>query len=307
VSRVLNKRPGVKPHTREAVLKAMVALNYRPDAAARELSLGQGHVIGLNVSPGSRRLVPFFALFLEHLEAQLRASGLRYHEIPNGANGMPEWLPDGVVLFGVHDDDPRVPYLQDRDVPLVLVGRGNGVRWVAPDDEDGGYQATAHLVRLGHRRIAHVYGDLHSQASHHRYAGYLRALSEAGIAPDDALLRDGELTSLGAYRAVRKMIESKSTDFTAMFAASDEMAVGAIAALEDCGLRVPADVSVVGYDDLPEIGEQLSTIHQDIGMLAATVVQLITEALAGKPVRHVVLPVHLVARSTTSRIRDPSG
>ncbi len=302
VSRVLNKRPGVKSFTQQRVLEAMKRLNYLPDTAARELSLGKMATIGLNVGAGSRRLIPFFMLFLEHLTTHVQADGFRFREIPTGPHGLPEFLTDGLVLFGAHDDDPRISYLQDRNIPFVLVGRANGVRWVMPDDYDGGLQATRHLIRLGHREILHLSGLMNNQAFHDRYSGYLHALEESGVSPEKEYLLDGEFSSLGAYRAVRKAREG-GLEFSAIFAASDEMAIGAIAALEDLGLDVPLDVSVVGFDDLPEIGENLTTIHQDIDRIAETAVILLKEAFEGAPVRHEVIPVQLIARSTTSRRR----
>ncbi len=107
---------------------------------------------------------------------------------------------------------------------------------------------------------------------------------------------------LGAYRALRRALDA-GRRFSAVFAASDEMAQGAVAALEDAGLGVPRDVSVVGFDDLPEFGEGLTTVRQDIGKVAETAVTLLKEGLAGKPVRHEVIPVQLVVRGTTARRR----
>jgi LacI family transcriptional regulator len=157
-------------------------------------------------------------------------------------------------------------------------------------------------LRLGHHEIVHVSGLMNNQSFQDRYQGYCDALEAAGIAVRRDFLLDGDFTTLGAYRAVRRALE-QGLRFSAVFAASDEMAIGAIAALEDMGLRVPLDVSVVGFDDLPEIGEGLTTVRQDIGKIAATVVALLKEGLQGMPVRHEVVPVQLIVRGTTSRRR----
>lgn len=302
VSRVLNDRPGVKAQTRSQVLATIKKLDYRPDVAARELSFRQTTRIGLNIAAGSRRLHPFFMLFLEHLISELQSDGFRLEEIPSNDAGLPERLTDGMVLFGAHDDDPRIPYLQKHHLPFVLIGHAEGVRWVMPDDYQGGLQATRHLLRLGHRDILHVSGLMNNQAFHDRYLGHCDALNEAGHDVQPQYLVDGDFTSLGAYRAVRQAFE-RGLSFSAIFAASDEMAVGCLAALEDLGLRVPLDVSVVGFDDLPEIGAGLTTIRQNIGHLAALAVTLLREALDGKPMRHEVLPVRLIVRATTARRR----
>ena len=303
VSRVLNKRAGVRLETREAVLATVERLAYRPDVAARELSFRQTTRIGLSISKASRRLTPFFMLFLEHLVTELQSGGYRVEEIPTRSDGLPAHLGDGMVLFGAHDDDPRVPYLQENDVPFVLVGHQSGVRSIMPDDHDGGVQATNHLLRLGHREILHVGGPRHAQVAFDRSAGYVAALETAGLLADDSFLLDGDFSSLEAYRVLRTAY-AQGLRFSAVFAASDEMALGVLAALEDLGLNVPGDISVVGFDDLPEIGEGLTTVRQDIGDIAARAVKLLKEGLRGEPLRSETVPVKLIVRGTTARKRS---
>ncbi|MFW5729507.1 MAG: LacI family DNA-binding transcriptional regulator [Spirochaetota bacterium] len=303
VSRVLNRHSAVRPTTRQRVLSVMQELNYEPDLVARELSRGSGPIIGLSVGAGSRRLIPFFMLFLEHLAEATQEQGFRFEEIPTDANGLPRYTTDALVLFGAHEDDTRVPYLQEKQTPFVLVGHREGVRWIAPDDIDGGYQAGRHLARLGHRRILHLSGFMPGQAAADRLTGFRRALDEAGVVLRSDHILDGRFTALDAYRCTLRYYRNGG-DATAVFAASDEMAVGAMAALEDLGLQVPGQVSVVGFDDLPEFGENITTIRQDIALLAGTSVELVKEAMAGKPVRHELIPVHLVARNTSARAAD---
>ena len=300
VSRVLNERPGVSPATKAAVLEVVSRLGYRPDSAARQLSGGRGNRIGFHVSQRSGRFSPFYMLFMEFLVAEFQRAGYRVEDVPSRPDGLPAGLPDGLVLLGVHDDDLRIPYLESRGVPFVLEGHAPGRRWVRADDYGGARAATEHLLRLGHTDVVHVSGDPVGQAAFDRLRGYRDALQGAGLPALPPL--DGAFTVLGAYRAVRRFLET-GTPFTAVFAASDEMAQGAIAALEDAGLRVPADVSVVGFDDLPEFGEGLTTVRQDVAQVAGTAAALLQEALSGLPVRHAVVPVQLVVRKTTSRRR----
>jgi LacI family transcriptional regulator len=302
VSRVLNNRSGVHARTRQAVLSAMQSLEYRPDQAARELSFRQTTKVGLSVGLGSRRLIPFFMLFLEHLITELQNDGYRLEEIPTRKDGLPERLTDAMILHGAHDDDPRIHHLQKQKIPFVLVGHCDGVRWVMADDYNGGLEATRHLLRLGHTELLHVSGLMTNQAFHDRYRGFQDALKKAGIKPKRDWLLDGDFTTLSAYRVVRKAYE-KGSKATAIFAASDEMALGAIAALEDVGLKVPLDVSVVGFDDLPELGEKLTTVRQDIQALAARTVALLKEGLRGEAVRHELIPIQLMVRGTTARKR----
>lgn len=302
VSRVLNGRPGVKAATKVVVLEAVTRLEYRPDTAARQLSGGRAKRIGFHVSAHNSRFSPFYMLFMEHLIAGFEGDGFRLDDIPSRPDGLPAKLPDGIVLFGVHDDDLRIPYLEAQGVPFVLEGHALGQRWVRADDLSGGRQATEHLVRLGHADILHLGGDLSGQAAFDRLRGHRDVLVENGLTALEPL--NGGFSVLGAYRAVRRALDA-GTHFSALFAASDEMARGAITALEDAGLRVPRDVSVVGFDDLPEFGEGLTTVRQDIAKVAETAVALLKEGLAGEPVRHEVVPVQLVVRGTTAR-RRPS-
>lgn len=298
VSRVINNRQGVKEKTRQTVLKVIEQLDFQPDRIARELSFRQPPRVGLHIR-GIRRLTPFYMLFLEHLIDNLQADGYLIEKVPSRPDGLPEYLTESMILFGAHADDPRPHYVQEQGIPFVLIGHQEGLRWVAPDDYDGGLQATRHLLRLGHETILHVTGTLTTQGEFDRYRGYKAALDEAGYEPKRAHLLDGKFTSLGAYRAVRKAVEA-GTEFSAVFAASDEMAVGTIAALEDTGLAVPTDISVVGFDDLPEVGNHLTTIKQDLSQIAATAVTLLKESLKGAEVRHEVVPVQLVVRGTTA-------
>ena len=303
VSRVLNNRPGVNSYTKGRVLDSMKRLGYRPDQAARELSFARNTTIGLHVAYGVGRLQPFFALFLSHLAAELRDSGLRFEEIGSLKNGLPDRILDGMVLFGAHDADPRIPYLREKQIPFVLLGHADGVSCVAADDIDGGRQAADHLMQLGHRKIACILGGLHSQGEYDRLNGFQERLSTSGIALDEEHILDGEFTSLGGYRAMRRALEA-GCDATAVFAASDEMAIGAIAAAEDHGLRVPLSLSVVGFDDIEGIaGNRLTTVRQSIGDLAHHAVVLLQDELSGTPSGKKVLPVQLVVRQSTARLR----
>lgn len=303
VSRVANGRPGVHKDTRQKVVQAMRSLGYLPDMVFRELAFGQGSTVGLNVGSGSPRITSFgFVLLLNHLNRDIQERGLKFMEIPNAANGFPEWTADAMILMGAHDDDPRIPHLIEKDVPFVLLGHCDGVRWIMSDDYDGGYQSGSHLLRLGHTRIIHLTGFMHNQTYHDRYNGFRSAMNEAGVNHSTDYNLDGEFTALGGYRAVRKALE-REMEFTAVAAMSDEMALGAIAAINDAGLHVPSDISVIGFDDLPEIGSNLTTIRQDIGAIGKATIELLQEALVGDPVRHIKLPVHLIARQTTARRR----
>jgi len=306
VSRAINNRAGVNPNTRLRVLEAAAALGFEADRAARELSIRRPITIGLTVAHGYRRLTPFFILFSERLHAHLGRNGLRLDDIPSGTDGLPLRDAGAFVLLGAHPDDPRIDHLQHLRRPFVLVGHHQGVRCIASDDEQGGRLAAEHLLRLGHKRLIHVRSDPHSQASADRARGFHGALDEAGIHGAPTLIsEDG--SALGAYRTLRRHLESLAAAGeplpTALFAGSDELASGCIAAASDLGVRVPFDLSVVGFDDLPEIGEHLTTIHQDFDALAQGTLTLLHEAIDAQPVRSVRLSVNLLSRGTTAERR----
>lgn len=304
VSRALNQRSGVHPLTRQRVFEAVERLGYDPDRAARELSNRRPVTVGLSVAHGHRRLIPFFVLFLEHLLDGLASGGFRIRDVPTDDDGLPSELVDAYVLLGAHPDDPRIVHLQAKGIPFVLVGHKEGVRSVAADDVGGGRMAAEHLLRLGHRELLHVTADLHSQAPADRAHGFAEAIRAAGVSPRPPLVGD-RLDALSAYRALRAHLEAMDASErpTAIFASTDEAAVGCIAAANDLGLRVPHDLSVIGFDDMPEIGVGLSTVRQDIGRLAKVAIELLHEGLQGAAVRSVRLPVHLLSRGTTAERR----
>lgn len=299
VSRVLNGRPGVHPETRERVLEVVQRLAYTPMQAARELT-GHTETVGILLAPEVRHYIPYYLLFFEHLAEAVWREGMRLEEIPTDPVGLPLKAARAYVLMGAHDHDPRLERLAAQGIPFALIGVYPGTFCVAPDDLAGGYMATRHLLELGHRDILHLTGQPQHQAGRERLAGYRNALSAYGVGYREELVLDGDFSTLTAYRRLRRAWEG-GLRFSAVFAASDEMAVGALAALEDVGVSVPLEVSVVGYDDLPEIGSMLTTVRQDIAEIARTAVGLLKEGMAGAQPRGVRVPVQLVVRGSSSR------
>ncbi len=301
VSRALNGRGGVHPETRRRVLATATELAYDPDRAARELSNRRSVAVALSVAHGYPRLTPFFVLFLQRFSDHLADSGLRVQDVPTGSDGLPERDADAFVLLGAHPDDPRIAHAERLGRPFVLVGHHPGVRCVAPDDEAGGRLAAEHLLRLGHESLLHVSAMPHSQAYADRARGFDEAV-RAALQRSSALAVADDGTPLSGYRALRAHLEAGSCP-TGIFAASDELASGCMTAAADLGVRVPSDVSIVGFDDLPEVGTRLTTIRQDIDALARETVTLLREALQGERIRSLRLPVSLVSRGTTAERR----
>jgi DNA-binding LacI/PurR family transcriptional regulator len=171
---------------------------------------------------------------------------------------------------------------------------------------------------LGHRRIAHLTGgpidqtapmylETFGQTAQVRLEAYRMVLEDSGLKFDPELVLDGQFSELGAYRAITRSLEA-GLDFTALACASDEMALGAMQALEDRGLRIPEDISVTGFDDLPlePVRSRLTTVHQPLRLLGHTAATIMLELLEGKPARGQLLPVRLVVRSSSGPVRAES-
>ena len=315
VSRVLNARDGVNGETRAEVQRIVAELGYVPDPGARKLARQGRHQVGLAISSDDVLYAPYYAILLDALQERLILEGYAVRVLETSPDGLPSEDADGLVLLGVHLDDPRPAKLLARGTPFVMVGRMHldaheneleGVAWVDIDNAKGLTEAVRHVVKLGHTRIAHLAGSNTGQATLERQDAYLIGLSEADLPLDRKLVWDGEFTTLGGYRAVRRAL-AEGLEFSAIVASSDEMAVGAIAALEDAGLRVPWDVSVTGFDDLPLAAMHrpaLTTVHQPIREVGRYAAALLLERMAGKPARSKLLPTHLVVRASSAAMRS---
>ncbi len=303
VSRVINGHANVAALTRERVQEVMSRLGYAPDPAAQHLSWRTGHTLGLSLASDDPLLSPYHVLFREAVERHTAPLGVQPVFLRGDLREVRR-LPSAVLVLHAVEDDPRLNFLRERHVPAVLIGHQPGFCWVAPDDEGGAHLATSELLQAGHRRLAYL-GRGPSQVARDRERGFLRAAHTAGA---EVTVLEADFTVLSGYRAVRRAWES-GVRFTGCFAQSDESAVGAVAALEDLGLRVPRDVSVVGFDGLPELPLplRLTTVAQDIPRLVRTALDLMQEAMSGQPPRGEFVPVHLVPGATVSSASGASS
>jgi LacI family transcriptional regulator len=309
VSRALNDRERVSPETRAAVLEIVKRTGFVPDVGARRLARGTRQLV--SVTPLSVTTIrnPYYAYLLDAIQARLFERGFVARVI-DPEDAVASSACAGFIVPGIHLDDASVRALQGRGLPLAVVGRvEGGIPWVDVDNYGGIRAVMDHLFKLGHRRIAHVTGVPIGQVAQTRLDAYRDALQTHAIPFDPKRLLDGGFTELHAYRAVRAALETTpELPFTAIAAASDEMALGAIHALHDLGYRVPHDVSVTGTDDFEFVrsfAPALTTMHQPIGEVGRTASDLLLEALEGAPVRTVVLPTRLVIRGSTSPVVLP--
>jgi LacI family transcriptional regulator len=328
VSRALNGYPDVGEATRERVLALAQELDYTPDSAARRLVTRRSHVVGVILDTGEGHPDlghPFFHEVLIGVKEQLGAEGydllLFASEHPGGGFGAHSYLKrcrhhgvDGVVLMGINADDPEVERLARSSLPCVSVDvevAGRGTAWVISDSGEGAKLAVEHLVSLGHRRIATIAGMMDTNPGRERLRGFQRAMAATGLDYDDELVAYGDFYYESGVAAMERLL-SEPDPPTAVFAASDMMALGAMRAIHAAGLSVPGDVSVVGFDDIPMAAmahPPLTTVRQDKVGLGTRAAQTLLERIAAADAEangevtatRVTLPVSLVTRESTAR------
>ncbi|MER7277235.1 LacI family DNA-binding transcriptional regulator [Dactylosporangium sp. NPDC000244] len=315
VSRVSNGHSAVVESTRQQVLAAMRELGYRPNSAARALRYGQFNTIGVILfglsSTGNSRTV-------EAIATHAAAAGYAITLIPVGVptqdnvlgafTRMDELAVDGVVvIMEVHLLDAGTVALPP-GAHVVVVDSDAGDRYpvVDTDQADGARQAVRHLLDLGHPTVHHVAGPEESYAASRRADAWRSVLSSAGRPIPD--LRRGDWSARSGYEAGLALAADPSC--TAVFAANDQMALGVLRACHESGRPVPAEVSVVGFDDIPDAASYLpplTTVHQDFAEVGRRCVQALLAQISDSPAHPGtdLVPTRLITRASTAPY--PSG
>jgi DNA-binding LacI/PurR family transcriptional regulator len=310
VSLVMRGSPSVSEERRAAVLAAAEELGYRPNVVARSLVQRQSKHLGVMISDFHN---PFFADLVSGLEDRANSEGYRLimntgrrvnSEEEEAIGSLIELQVDGLILAGARVP-MRVIESAAASVPVVLVSRSSrkpNIDVVVNDDRIGSGLAVEHLVGLGHRRIAHIDGGYGANAVPRRL-GYEAAMRRFGLGDHIQTVRAAFTAEAGA-EGVHELCRRREPP-TAIFVCNDRAAVGALGALDQRGLRVPEDVSVVGYDGisigaLPQI--QLTTVLQPRVEMGRTAVEVLLERLRGErtTARRVVMPPRLIVRGTTA-------
>jgi LacI family transcriptional regulator len=319
VSRALNGYADVNPETRERIIRLARELDYTPAAAARSLKTQRSQVIGVFLETGEGHpdlQHPFFHEVLVGLKNAIGSGGydllLFASENPGNGYGTHSYLKrcrhhnvEGAVLMGMDPADPEIRQLVRSDVPTVGVDvevAGPATTYVISDNVDGAARVVRHFHAIGHRRIATITGLLETRPGADRLRGYRQALQACGLAYRDEYVAYGDFYAESGRRAMADLLTLDEPP-TAVFAASDMMALGAIRAVSDAGLSVPADVSVIGYDDIQLAGHMnppLTTVRQDKAGLGATAGSALVQLIDGKLVAESsVLAVELIQRGST--------
>ena len=264
VSFVLNNVSGVSisEATRKRVLNAAKKLNYHPNTAGKKLVSGKSDTIGLVLCQSPEQIstdafLPQVILGIEQAALQQGYHVLLKPVDPNDIGGYTRLIKenhvDGILLSGPRLDDKAILRLHKEGVPIMLLGQlpGTNIPFVDIDTTAGAQMAVHHLIELGHKCIAMITNaPLNYTSAQQRRDGYIQALQKDNLSVDETLIKEGNYTPESGFHAMSALLELKPC-VTAVFVASDVVAMGALLAIKKAGLRVPADVAIVGFDDIP--------------------------------------------------------
>ncbi|MBY5980013.1 LacI family DNA-binding transcriptional regulator [Ferrimonas balearica] len=316
VSHVLNETRFVSEDAKARVMQAVAALNYVPNTVARSLKGGSSRVLGMLVTDTNN---PFYADLIQWVDrvAYRHGYNLMLCNTQGNADRARDYLAmlaqrrvDGMLLMSSDTQQETMADLSERlAMPAVVMDSAPaeaGYDRILDDSEMGGELAVTHLIEQGHQRIGLLAGPLSKRNSQSRLSGYRHALTKAGLAADDNWVCSDELSFEGGYRAMHALLARKQ-QLTAVFASNDLMAMGAMRALMEAGLRVPEDVSVVGYDDIPAArycNPPLTTVRQPMEALAEQALSMLLDRIRepSLPGRQVVLPPALVGRDSVAPV-----
>jgi LacI family transcriptional regulator, galactose operon repressor len=319
VSRVVNDHPNVRASVRKRVLEVIESAGYHPNAAARTLASQRSWMIGLVLprSVSSFFTDPYFPRLTQGVAQACNQYNYTLALFLVGTNEDEEkiyprvsrkGLLDGILVQSGQIGDQLIDRLVNSNIPLVIAGRpfqSKDVSYIDVDNINAAYNAVSHLVRLGYQRIGTITGMADSSVTIDRKEGYLKAMVERGRDVDQALIAEGDFTDAGGYYAMQRLLPAKPD---AVFAASDLMALGAMRAVREAGLRIPDDVAFVGFDDLPLAvlpEPQLTTVRQPIYQFGFKAVEILIDLIENgiEPARRILLDTELIIRGSCGASR----
>jgi LacI family transcriptional regulator len=311
VSRVFAGRAAVAPDTRREVLESARALGYRPNTVARALATQEADTIALLLPDITN---PFFPSLVKELQAEAGKAGLTLLlcDTEDDVDVERRYLDtllskqiSHVLVIGLRLDRAGIEEYTAAGLTFVALDRAipsSDALLVQSDNREGARMAVRHLVDLGHERIAHLAGPSGLSVSRDRARGYRDALEAAGIAHDPALVLGGAFSEEGGAQALDQLLAT-GVEHTAIFAANDLIAIGALFAAHERGLRVPEDLSIVGFDDVSltrYTSPQITTVRQNVPAIARAAVGFVQDEVPARRRRKVTLPVRLEIRQSTA-------
>jgi len=313
VSRVINEKGEVSPEARAHVEKAIAELDYQPNAIARSMIRGRTHTLGF-IAPN---LVDYtFACLAEGATSEARQRGYFLMSIATQKEEeVGVWCDEiigsgraeGIIAANPYAEERHKYFerLAERGAPVVFFGANwymGKVSSVQGGNEEGAYLAAHHLISLGHTRITMLAGPLNEDSTQRRSRGFARALEEAGLEVSPELVASGDWSASSGYDAMQHWLHTDRL-FTALFAQNDRMAVGAIRAARQHGRRVPEDLAVVGFDDIPlatYFDPPLTTVYQDFFLQGREGARILIETIENpsRAPENIIIPSQLVVRES---------
>ncbi|KHT65466.1 hypothetical protein RJ45_00940 [Photobacterium gaetbulicola] len=299
VSRTINGKGGVGEATRQKVLDTCRSLNYNPSITARKLSSGKDATVGILLSKNDSQLSPYVTLIYKQLLAQLKERGLVPEIVYEDKIRSLGDIASSCIVIGATKDDPRLPILDEMTIPFVAIGKQQQGWWVAPDEFMGIRQMTMELINRGKKRIAFVIAkDEEEVASNVRFQGYLSAVESVGL-PEKAIVFEGKhfqgMHVCSHFYRHPEIFEQVD----ALVCNSDEIALGILEVLKHREIQIPNDIAVTGFDDLPLVSANLTTIRQNLDHIASNAMELLDKAKKQETPYGVVSPVEVVMRETS--------
>jgi len=316
VSHILNNHPRVtlSQKTRERVLAAARKLGYVPNSAAQMLVTGRSQTIGLVLSrPDLVAIDAFVPTMISGLNEACRVHGYRLLmeaiRDPESADAYLDLAKskriDGLIVINPRKGDVALRKVIESKFPIVIFGSSGHPREnsIGTDDKEASCQATAHLLSLGHRRIAHIsYAPLAYVPARRRFEGYRKAMRAANVSPNEELFAEGDFTCESGYLAARKILASNAKP-TAVFAGNDTIAFGAMTAVREAGFSIPEEFAVVGYDDIPAAAfacPPLTTVRSHALEQGRIVGEAVIDLVNGKELgrKKAIVPLELIIRES---------
>lgn len=315
-SRALNDRPGVSRETRDEVLRIAADIGYVVNRSAQKLSGGRNGIIGIITPMLDNQFASELILGVGRAARAVRYETLVYtifdedRDTHRSVINLLQQFADGVVAI-LPRESTYFDALAAAHVPVVLIDqRGSLTSFpsVSVDNYGGARLAVEHLAGLGHRRIGFISGDETIEGVRDRRRAYDDAIEQFGLLRDPTLVTTGDLSQIKAFEAASRLLKLADPP-TAIFAANDLSAFGTIAAVREAGLRVPDDISVIGFDDIPmaaQVHPALTTIRQPFQQMARAAVNTLLASIDGidASAARTTLPAELVVRHSTGRVPD---
>ncbi len=328
VSRVINNYPNVPPETRAKVEKVIKKYGYVPHASARSLAGKRNKVIGLfitNIGANPKTRVfenayfsPFMAAATDYADEMgynlLVLMVNRKSDFKKIQNLFYNRTLAGGIFIGVPNNSPDVFAVINAGYKMVIIDQEecSGKLKERPiivnsSNYEGAYLATQHLIETGHRRIAHIAGDLKKYSGFKRLEGYRKAMHDAGLPVIDSCLVQGDFTEESGLECVQQLFAGSGPGMTAIFASNDAMAIGAIKGIKSMGLSIPDDISIVGYDDIhiaSYISPSLTTVRSSILTMSSIAVKNLINLIENRASApdYFTIPAELIVRESTLKV-----